>query len=88
MSNQKLKVIEEFREIIDAKVDRRYFLKCTAFLGGSLLANQYLARFAQAAAGLIGPLSTCPSGTPIPTTCRKTRFTRSASSATPSAASR
>jgi len=49
MSNQKLKVVEEFKEIIDAKIDRRYFLKCTAFLGGSLLANHYLARFALAA---------------------------------------
>ena len=30
-------------------MDRRYFLKCSAFLGGSLAAAPYLARFAQAA---------------------------------------
>ena len=42
MSNQKLKVIEEFQEIIDAKMDRRDFLKCSALLGGSLAASRYL----------------------------------------------
>ena len=51
MSNQKLKVIEEFREIIDAKMDRRYFLKCSAFLGGSLAASHFLVRYVEAAAG-------------------------------------
>lgn len=51
MSNQKLKVIEEFKEIIDAKMDRRYFLKCSAFLGGSLAASNFLVRYAEAAAG-------------------------------------
>ena len=50
MSNQKLKVVEEFREIIDAKMDRRYFLKCSAFLGGSLAASNFLGRYAEAAA--------------------------------------
>jgi len=51
MSNKKSNAIDEFREIVDARMDRRYFLKCTAFLGGSLLAGHYLARFAQAAGG-------------------------------------
>ena len=50
MSNQKLKVIEEFKEIIDAKMDRRYFLKCSAFLGGSLAASHFLVRYVEAAA--------------------------------------
>lgn len=49
MSNKKPKGLEELQEIFDVNMDRRYFLKCTAFLGGSLLASQYLARFAQAA---------------------------------------
>ena len=50
MSNQKLKVVEEFKEIIDAKMDRRYFLKCSAFLGGSLAASNFLVRYVDAAA--------------------------------------
>ncbi len=51
MSKEKTSGAKELRDIIDAKMDRRYFLKCTAFLGGSLMATHYLARFAQAAAG-------------------------------------
>ncbi len=34
---------------IDAKMDRRRFLKCSALLGGSLAASHYLFQFAQAA---------------------------------------
>jgi anaerobic selenocysteine-containing dehydrogenase len=51
MSNQTPKIVEQVKEIIDAKMDRRYFLKCTAFLGGSLAASHFLARFALAAGG-------------------------------------
>ena len=56
MSNQKLKVIEEFQEIVDVKMDRRYFLKCSAFLGGSLAASHYLVRYVEAAARRSGGL--------------------------------
>jgi tetrathionate reductase subunit A len=49
MSNEKLNILKDFRQIIDARMDRRYFLKCSAFLGGSLAVAPYLARFAQAA---------------------------------------
>jgi len=38
-------------EILDTKMDRRGFVKCSAFLGGSLVAATYLGRFAQAAVG-------------------------------------
>lgn len=51
MSKQNTAGAAELREIIDTKMDRRYFLKCTAFLGGSLLATHYLGRLAQAAGG-------------------------------------
>jgi tetrathionate reductase subunit A len=51
MSSQKPNVIDELREIVDVHMDRRYFLKCSAFLGGSLAASHYLLRFAQAAGG-------------------------------------
>jgi len=51
MSDKKPNVVEDLRHIIDARMDRRYFLKCTAFLGGSLAASHFLSRFAQAAAG-------------------------------------
>src|SRR5665647_482995 len=51
MSNKKLKALEELQEVFDVNMDRRYFLKCSAFLGGSLVATHYLARFAQAAGG-------------------------------------
>ena len=37
MSNKKLNILKDFREIIDARMDRRYFLKCSALLGGSLV---------------------------------------------------
>jgi anaerobic selenocysteine-containing dehydrogenase len=47
MSN---KLAEGARKILDIKVDRRGFVKCSAFLGGSLMAGHYLARFAEAAA--------------------------------------
>ncbi len=51
MSREKISEAAELRDVIDAKMDRRYFLKCTAFLGGSLMATHYLGRFAQAAGG-------------------------------------
>jgi anaerobic selenocysteine-containing dehydrogenase len=51
MSKKKSTGANELRDIIDVKMDRRYFLKCSAFLGGSLLATHYLGRFAQATAG-------------------------------------
>jgi anaerobic selenocysteine-containing dehydrogenase len=51
MSKKQTSVAQELRDIIDVSMDRRYFLKCSAFLGGSLLASHYLGRFAQAAGG-------------------------------------
>jgi anaerobic selenocysteine-containing dehydrogenase len=51
MSKEQTSVAQELREIIDVSMDRRYFLKCSAFLGGSLMATHYLGRFAQAAGG-------------------------------------
>jgi len=50
MSRNKTPEAQKMQEFIDTKMDRRYFLKCSAFLGGSLMATHYLARFAQAAA--------------------------------------
>ncbi len=41
----------EIGQFLESKIDRRYFLKCSAFLGGSLAASHYLARFVEAAAG-------------------------------------
>ncbi len=38
-------------EVLDTKMNRRQFVKCSAFLGGSLAAATYLGRFAQAAVG-------------------------------------
>ena len=51
MSEKQTSGAKELLDIVDAKMDRRYFLKCTAFLGGSLMATHYLGHFAQAAAG-------------------------------------
>ena len=48
MSEKKSHELHPLKEIIDARMDRRYFLKCTAFLGGSLLASHYLAHFVDA----------------------------------------
>ncbi len=41
----------EMAQLLEAKIDRRYFLKCSALLGGSLAASHYLARYVEAAAG-------------------------------------
>lgn len=38
-------------EVLDTKMDRRGFVKCSAFLGGSLAAATFLSRFSQAAVG-------------------------------------
>ncbi len=42
---------EGILKALDTKMDRRGFVKCSAFLGGSLAAATYLGRFAQAAVG-------------------------------------
>jgi tetrathionate reductase subunit A len=42
---------EAILKALDTKMDRRGFVKCSAFLGGSLAAATYLGRFAQAAVG-------------------------------------
>lgn len=39
-----------FLDLVDKKIDRRGFLKCSAFLGGSLAASHYLLRSADAEA--------------------------------------
>ena len=48
MSNTRLNPIREIKEMIDTRMDRRGFVKCSALLGGSLAASHYLARAAQA----------------------------------------
>ncbi len=48
MSKTNTNPTQEMRELIEAKIDRRGFLKCSALLGGSLAASHYLARAAQA----------------------------------------
>jgi len=41
---------QELLDLVNAKVDRRGFLKCSALLGGSLTAATFLSRFAEATA--------------------------------------
>ncbi len=45
------KNVNKIMEVINKKIDRRGFIKCSALLGGSLAAATYLARFAEAAVG-------------------------------------
>jgi len=45
------KDMNKIMEVINKKMDRRGFVKCSALLGGSLAAATYLARFAEAAVG-------------------------------------
>ena len=41
---------QELLDLVNAEVDRRGFLKCSALLGGSLTAATFLSRFAEATA--------------------------------------
>jgi tetrathionate reductase subunit A len=45
------KDMNKIMNVINQKMDRRGFIKCSALLGGSLAAASYLARFAEAAVG-------------------------------------
>ncbi len=48
MSKTSTNPLQGIKEIIDTKMNRRSFIKCSALLGGSLAASHYLARAAMA----------------------------------------